>query len=89
MGHSTIQMTFDTYGHLFPAPDDDQVGDVVATGPAHRLIRQGGWQRGFATQRPLGHTGDAAGVGLLRFRTERLILTVKGCSRSWVPTDVR
>jgi integrase len=25
MGHSTIQMTFDTYGHLFPAPADDQV----------------------------------------------------------------
>jgi integrase len=25
MGHSTIQMTFDTYGHLFPAPEDDQV----------------------------------------------------------------
>ena len=24
MGHSTIQMTFDTYGHLFPAPQDDQ-----------------------------------------------------------------
>jgi len=25
MGHSTIQMTFDTYGHLFPSPTDDQV----------------------------------------------------------------
>jgi integrase len=25
MGHSTIQMTFDTYGHLFPSKDDDQV----------------------------------------------------------------
>jgi integrase len=25
MGHSTIQMTFDTYGHLFPAADDDRV----------------------------------------------------------------
>jgi integrase len=24
MGHSTIQMTFDTYGHLFPSPDSDQ-----------------------------------------------------------------
>jgi integrase len=24
-GHSTIQMTFDTYGHLFPAADDDRV----------------------------------------------------------------
>ena len=24
MGHSTIQVTFDTYGHLFPAPDEDQ-----------------------------------------------------------------
>lgn len=24
MGHSSIQMTFDTYGHLFPAPADDQ-----------------------------------------------------------------
>jgi integrase len=24
MGHSSIQMTFDTYGHLFPAPEDDQ-----------------------------------------------------------------
>jgi integrase len=24
MGHATIQMTFDTYGHLFPAPEDDQ-----------------------------------------------------------------
>jgi integrase len=24
MGHSTIQLTFDTYGHLFPAPEDDQ-----------------------------------------------------------------
>jgi integrase len=25
MGHSTIQMTFDTYGHLFPSEKDDQV----------------------------------------------------------------
>jgi integrase len=25
MGHSTIQMTFDTYGHLFPSDRDDQV----------------------------------------------------------------
>ena len=25
MGHSTIQTTFDTYGHLFPAPEDDKV----------------------------------------------------------------
>jgi integrase len=25
MGHSTIQMTFDTHGHLFTAPADDQV----------------------------------------------------------------
>jgi integrase len=24
MGHSTIQMTFDTYGHLFPAAEDDK-----------------------------------------------------------------
>jgi integrase len=24
MGHSTIQMTFDTYGHLWPSPDDDK-----------------------------------------------------------------
>ena len=24
MGHSTIQITFDTYGHLFPAPEDDK-----------------------------------------------------------------
>ena len=24
MGHSTIQMTFDTYGHLFPSEKDDQ-----------------------------------------------------------------
>jgi integrase len=24
MGHSSITMTFDTYGHLFPSPDDDQ-----------------------------------------------------------------
>ena len=24
MGHSTIQMTFDVYGHLFPSQDDDQ-----------------------------------------------------------------
>jgi integrase len=24
MGHSTIQMTFDTYGHLFPSKDEDQ-----------------------------------------------------------------
>lgn len=24
MGHSTIQMTYDTYGKLFPSPDDDQ-----------------------------------------------------------------
>ncbi len=23
MGHSSIQMTFDTYGHLFPSPEDD------------------------------------------------------------------
>jgi integrase len=25
MGHSTITMTFDVYGHLFPSADDDQV----------------------------------------------------------------
>jgi integrase len=25
MGHSTIQMTFDTYGHLFAAAEDDRV----------------------------------------------------------------
>jgi integrase len=25
MGHSSIQVTFDTYGHLFPAADDDRV----------------------------------------------------------------
>ena len=25
MGHSTLQMTFYTYGHLFPAADDDRV----------------------------------------------------------------
>ena len=25
MGHSTIQMTFDVYGHLWPSADDDQV----------------------------------------------------------------
>jgi len=25
MGHSTIQMTFDTYGHLFPAAEDCRV----------------------------------------------------------------
>ncbi len=24
MGHSSIKMTYDTYGHLFPSPDDDQ-----------------------------------------------------------------
>jgi hypothetical protein len=24
MGHSTIAMTFDTYGHFFPSPADDQ-----------------------------------------------------------------
>ena len=24
MGHSTIQMTFDVYGHLFPSQDSDQ-----------------------------------------------------------------
>jgi integrase len=24
MGHSSIQITFDTYGHLFPSPESDQ-----------------------------------------------------------------
>jgi integrase len=24
MGHSSIQMTFNTYGHIFPSPEDDQ-----------------------------------------------------------------
>ena len=24
LGHSSIAMTFDTYGHLFPSPEDDQ-----------------------------------------------------------------
>jgi integrase len=24
MGHSTIQVTFDTYGHLFPAQAEDE-----------------------------------------------------------------
>ena len=23
MGHSSIQVTYDIYGHLFPSPDDD------------------------------------------------------------------
>lgn len=23
LGHSSISMTFDTYGHLFPSPEDD------------------------------------------------------------------
>ncbi len=23
MGHSSIGVTFDVYGHLFPSPDDD------------------------------------------------------------------
>jgi integrase len=25
LGHSTIRMTFDVYGHLFPSADSDQV----------------------------------------------------------------
>jgi integrase len=25
LGHASIQMTYDVYGHLFPAPEDDQV----------------------------------------------------------------
>jgi integrase len=24
LGHSSVQMTFDVYGHLFPAPADDK-----------------------------------------------------------------
>jgi integrase len=24
MGHSSITVTYDTYGHLFPSPDDDR-----------------------------------------------------------------
>jgi integrase len=24
MGHGSMQMTFDTYGHLFPSPDEDK-----------------------------------------------------------------
>ncbi len=24
LGHSSIQMTYDTYGHLFPDPEDDR-----------------------------------------------------------------
>lgn len=32
MGHASIKMTFDVYGHLFPTPDDDYeaMGDVEA-----------------------------------------------------------
>lgn len=29
MGHSSIQVTFDTYGHLFPTPDDDKEMELV------------------------------------------------------------
>lgn len=36
MGHASIQMTFDTYGHLFPAPEADQermaAGDLALVG---------------------------------------------------------
>ncbi len=36
LGHSTITMTYDTYGHLFPAPDDDNAklaaGEIALVG---------------------------------------------------------
>jgi integrase len=47
LGHSSIQMTFDTYGHLFPSPEDDHTkfaaGElrVRAAGTGPREVRLG------------------------------------------------
>lgn len=30
LGHSSIQMTYDVYGHLFPSPEDDQAKMAAA-----------------------------------------------------------
>jgi integrase len=38
MGHSSIQVTFDTYGHLFPS----QAEDRVAMGQLQARLLQGG-----------------------------------------------
>ena len=36
LGHSSIQMTFDTYGHLFPSEEDDfeklAAGEIAVIG---------------------------------------------------------
>jgi len=37
MGHSSIQVTFDVYGHLFPTADDDQ--KAMAELEAQLLLR--------------------------------------------------
>jgi integrase len=47
LGHSSIQMTFDIYGHLFPSPEDDHAkfaaGElrVRAAGTGPREVRRG------------------------------------------------
>jgi integrase len=40
LGHSSIQMTFDTYGHLFPSAEDDEAR--LAKGEAAFLREVGG-----------------------------------------------
>jgi Phage integrase family len=41
MGHSSIQMTFDTYGHLFPNPRRRPRDDAQAAGAASRRMMTG------------------------------------------------
>lgn len=45
LGHSSIQMTFDVYGHLFPSLEDDHAkfaaGELAVVG--RRVLRQNPW----------------------------------------------
>jgi hypothetical protein len=65
MGHSVIAITFDTYGHLFPTPEDDQ-------GAMRQLqARLVGWLTGGAqtatharSPRAAATAGSAPAVGV-------------------------
>jgi integrase len=50
LGHGSIRMTFDTYGHLFPNPEDDHArfaaGELALVGTAASLLRPRDMARG-------------------------------------------
>jgi hypothetical protein len=62
LGHASIQMTCDTYGHLLPSPDDVQVMETLDRelpagttghdlGTGHRIARVGTTGRAANTER--------------------------------------